>query len=197
MQSGVLHNADGSARFSSGRTQVLAAVYGPGNSRYSHREQPTRGVVEVVCRKSSGAPSAAERTAEAFVGRTLEEAVVVDSYPRKTLCVVLQVVHDDGGLLACLVNAACAAMIDAGVEMNFLPLASTFCAADDGPFLIDPTAAEEAREGNLVTVVCESTSSELVSVEAMGPMAPADMAKCAKAAAQIGASLHSIFRSLA
>ena len=57
--------------------------------------------------------------------------------------------------------------------------------------------AEEAREGNLVTVVCESTSSELVSVEAMGPMAPADMAKCAKAAAQIGASLHSIFRSLA
>ena len=34
LESGVLHNADGSARFSSGRTQVLAAVYGPGNSRY-------------------------------------------------------------------------------------------------------------------------------------------------------------------
>ena len=52
--------------------------------------------------------------------------MLTTKYPRKTLVVVLQCIHDDGGLLAAMVNAACAAMMDAGVEMNYLPLGSTY-----------------------------------------------------------------------
>lgn len=63
----------------------------------------------------------------------------------------LQVVSDDGGVLACAINAACAALVDAAVPLRTLCAAVSAAQqavegsdASSGALLLDPSAAEEA-----------------------------------------------------
>ena len=54
-------------------------------------------------------------------------------------------VAEDGGVLACALNAACAALVDAGVPLRTLCAAVAAAQAPEGGgLLLDPTAAEEA-----------------------------------------------------
>ena len=57
-----------------------------------------------------------------------------------------QVVSGDGGVLACALNAACAALVDAAVPLRTLcaAVAAAQAPGADGGLLLDPTAAEEA-----------------------------------------------------
>ena len=65
--------------------------------------------------------------------------------PAPSLPPYLQVVSDDGGVLACALNAACAALLDAAVPLRTLCAAVSAAQAEgDGGLLLDPTAAEEA-----------------------------------------------------
>lgn len=50
--------------------------------------------------------------------RTLEQVVLTAMHPRLGVTVVVQVVSADGSIDACAANAACAALIDAGVPMR-------------------------------------------------------------------------------
>ena len=61
---------------------------------------------------------------------------------------------------------------------------------------MDPTLSEEQRESALATVVCESKTLDLISIEAAGPMAQADVDLCIKAAGQVSGSLLGVYRRL-
>jgi exosome complex component RRP46 len=56
----------------------------------------------------------------------------------------LQVTHDDGSLLACAINAAVAALVDAGVAMRGLVSAVCLALTPSLTVLLDPLAAELA-----------------------------------------------------
>lgn len=56
----------------------------------------------------------------------------------------LQVTHDDGSLLACAINAAVAALVDAGVAMRGLVSAVCLALTPSLTLLLDPLAAELA-----------------------------------------------------
>ena len=60
-------------------------------------------------------PASEERELEHVVRRALQQVVLVEKHPRLGLLVVLQVVSDDGGVEACAMNAASAAIMDAAV----------------------------------------------------------------------------------
>jgi ribonuclease PH len=55
-----------------------------------------------------------------------------------------QVVHDDGAVLACAVNAAAAALVDAGVAMRGLVSAVCLTLTPSLTVLLDPVASELA-----------------------------------------------------
>jgi exosome complex component RRP46 len=63
------------------------------------------------------------------------------------------VLSDDGGLLACAINAVCAALVDAAVPLRTLCAAVAVAQAPgpDGGLLLDPSAAEEAAAAALGT----------------------------------------------
>jgi exosome complex component RRP46 len=113
----VLSRADGSARWAQGGTSVLAAVYGPIEAP-TGRQHAERAVVEVVFRPRSGPPGPAERHLESLVRQAAEGVVVTALHPRTIIQIVLQVEAADGSLLACALNAAGAALVDAGVPMS-------------------------------------------------------------------------------
>lgn len=76
--------------------------------------------------------------------QALSAAVLTHVQPRSQVAITVQVVADKGGLLACAINAASMALLDAGVPMH-LTVAATACALNaqsPRPLVLDPLAAE-------------------------------------------------------
>ncbi|KAI7844963.1 hypothetical protein COHA_001610 [Chlorella ohadii] len=149
---GLLTRADGSAQWTQGGTSCLASVTGPTQSYASSKEDAERATVDVVFRPRSGLAGAQERQHEAVIRRACEAVIVAALHPRALIQVVVQVVSDDGGVLACALNAACAALLDAAVPLRTLCAAVSAAQAEaDGGLLLDPTAAEEAAAAATAT----------------------------------------------
>ncbi|MCO5591046.1 hypothetical protein L7F22_045022 [Adiantum nelumboides] len=139
---GLLHRADGSARWSQENTIILAAVYGP-KAISGRKENSERAIVEVIWKPKTGMAGSIEREAEFVLKRTLEHIILTAMHPNTAISVIIQVVNDDGGALACALNAACAALVDAGVPLSGL-IAAVSCAVDDkGIIFLDPMKKEE------------------------------------------------------
>ncbi len=68
-----------------------------------------------------GSGSELERQYEQTIRGTVEGVIQAAQNPRTAVSITLQVMSDDGALLACALNAACAALVDAAV-----PMTSTF-----------------------------------------------------------------------
>lgn len=94
--------------------------------------------------------------------RALQQVVLVEKHPRLGLLVVLQVVSDDGGVEACAMNAASAAIMDAAVPCRGVLCSAASCSmaassSSDGAFAVvaDPTADElKTCENQTVASFC-------------------------------------------
>ncbi|KAF6077437.1 exosome component 5 [Phyllostomus discolor] len=138
----LLSRPDGSASFLQGDTSVLAGVYGPAEVKVS-KEIFNKATLEVILRPKIGLPGVAEKSRERLIRNTCEAVVLGALHPRTSITIVLQVISDAGSLLACCLNAACMALVDAGVPMQALFCGVT-CALDtDGTLMLDPTAKQE------------------------------------------------------
>ncbi len=188
-----LSRADGSAKFTSGSTTVLAAVFGPASPKIPSRERPSGAILSVVFKHASKTAASAtqsaetgttntralsgygatEREIERFIADALVACVAVKNYPRTVIEVVVQVISVDGSLVSTALNAATLALMDAGVEMNSLPVGTTClvktnggCNFEDGlesndgdnnytgnMIKFDPSADDEANKDHSVIVL--------------------------------------------
>lgn len=143
----VVARADGSARWAQDHTCVIAAVYGPKEAG-PRNEDPTQAAVEVVFQPMSGLSGSREADYERLIGGTLEAVIARSLNPRTEIQVVLQVAGEDGSVLPCALNAACVALVDAGVPLTRM-FAAVGCAYPrSSRFSIDPDAAEEASSSS-------------------------------------------------
>lgn len=163
-QLGVLNRADGSCRYSRGKTMVIAAVFGPVEAMQKN-EQADRASLIVQLRPAQGNSPVADRDLERFVASTFQSAIVLTMHPRTQIHIVVQVVNDDGGLLAAVINATSLALVDAAIPMHFVAVASAALIAADGqPAVLDASAAQEAKtEGGALTFVFDSKDGSLLS----------------------------------
>ncbi|XP_022862986.1 exosome complex exonuclease RRP46 homolog isoform X4 [Olea europaea var. sylvestris] len=120
----VLNRAHGSASFSQGETKILAAVYGP-KAGTKKNENPEKACIEVIWKPKSGQIGKAEKEYEMILKRTLQNICILNVHPNTTTTIIIQVVNDDGSLLPCAINAACSALVDAGIPLKYL--AVIFC----------------------------------------------------------------------
>ena len=114
---GVLSRADGSARFSHDKTEVLVAVYAPAEVKRA-RERLDAATIEVIVRPRAGLPGPVERELEQLLISTLEPCLITALHPRTAVSIVVQITHDDGGLLSAALNGTCVALMHAGVPMR-------------------------------------------------------------------------------
>lgn len=173
-----LNRADGSSKFSSGSSQILAAVYGPASPRIPSKERSDKAMIGVVFKfgtkaniasdnTSNAHPSygANERELERFIGDALMHCIAVDQYPRTVIEVVIQVLKADGSLVSNSLNGALLALMDAGIQMKSLSIATTCLVPINGdiinnPIRFDPTAEEESMDDYSVIVVATDTVKE-------------------------------------
>jgi exosome complex component RRP46 len=151
---GVLCRADGSARWTQGGTSILVAVHGPLEAPQS-QQNPHQAIVEAILQPRSGDPPGPEEHAlEAIICQTAQGAVLASLHPRTIIRLVVQVLEVDGSLLACALNAASVALLDAGIPMKFPFAAASLCLTlvEEGKgeekLLLDPTSVEEEEENN-------------------------------------------------
>ncbi|XP_029412987.1 exosome complex component RRP46 isoform X2 [Nannospalax galili] len=185
----LLSRPDGSASFLQGDTSVLAGVYGPAEVKVS-KEIFNKATLEVILRPKIGLPGVAEKSQERLIRNTCEAVVLGALHPRTSITVVLQVVSDAGSLLACCLNAACMALVDAGVPMRALFCGVTCALDSDGNLLLDPTAKQEKARA-VLTFALDSVEQKLLMSTTKGLYSDAELQQCL-AAAQ-AASQH-IFR---
>ncbi len=95
-----------------------------------------------------------------------------------------QVLQDDGALLSCALNAACAALVDAGVPMDAMLAAVTCALLPGGAVLLDPSGKEEEDASALVSIALPF-HFDLIGQKA----AAADGASTAKPMPVVGADL--------
>lgn len=181
-----LHRSDGSALWKSGSTHVLAAVYGPVSPRLPSQEKGDEAVVSVVIKSgnhnNAASSSSSSSTGTGMIEREWEQLLInvltacIDTklYARTVVEVVLQVVQDDGGGLAAALHAAVAALMDAGVGMTNLPVATTFVimnhpsSSEEDPtkeklILLDPSSEEELDpEASVLVLITENERPERI-----------------------------------
>ncbi|EOY29742.1 Ribosomal protein S5 domain 2-like superfamily protein isoform 2 [Theobroma cacao] len=140
----VLHRAHGSASWYQGDTKVLAAVYGP-KAGARKNENPEKACIEVIWKPKTGQTGKLEKEYEMILKRTLQSICILTVNPNTTTSIIIQVVNDDGALLPCAINAACVALVDAGIPMKHLAVAICCCVAKSGYVIMDPTKLEEQK----------------------------------------------------
>ena len=131
-----------------------------------------------------------ERELEYFLRDALSSCIIHERYPRCVIQVVIQIVQADGSVLGSAVNCALLALMDAGVAMWGLPVASTCVVIPkscydntttideddagvettkekhDDVIWLDPTAEEEAGAGHaIVVIVTDDTKQNQQTIE--------------------------------
>ncbi|XP_064237349.1 exosome complex component RRP46 isoform X2 [Aotus nancymaae] len=133
----------------------------------------------------------AEKSRERLIRNTCEAVVLGTLHPRTSITVVLQVVSDAGSLLACCLNAACMALVDAGVPMRALFCGVTCALDSDGTLVLDPTSKQEKEARAVLTFALDNVEQKLLMSSTKGLFSDAELQQCL-AAAQV-ASQH-VFR---
>ncbi|XP_002722356.4 exosome complex component RRP46 isoform X2 [Oryctolagus cuniculus] len=177
----LLSRPDGSASFLQGDTSVLAGVYGPAEVKVS-KEIFNKATLEVILRPKIGLPGVAERNRERMIRNTCEAVVLGALHPRTSITVVLQIVSDAGSLLACCLNAACMALVDAGVPMRALFCGVTCALDSDGTLVLDPTAKQEKEARAVLTFALDSVDRKLLMSTTKGLYSDAELQQCLAAA---------------
>ena len=154
---GVLSRADGSARFSHDKTEVLVAVYAPTEVKRA-RERLDAATIEVIVRPRAGLPGPVERELEQLLISTLEPCLITALHPRTAVSIVVQITHDDGGLLSAALNGTCVALMHAGVPMRGMLTGCCIALMPSGDALLDPTLEEQQA-----TAAARTNSFPLVS----------------------------------
>ena len=162
IQMGIVPGSIGSASVQMGLTSCLAIVNGPMECMRRSDELSDRAIVEVSFQISPFAspdrrvyhPNTDRRLIESAtqIQHSLEAALLLQTYPRSRISIVISVLSDDGGRLCTAINAASMALIDAGIPMKDICCAcsagGTIHSTDATSVLIDLNRMEESSNQN-------------------------------------------------
>lgn len=127
-QVGIIPNADGSAKYKSGDTIAIAAVYGPKEMHPQHKQDPEKGVLRCTYRMNSFSvddrvkPGPSRRGSEIskVIEWALEPVLDLEKFPSTVVDVHINIVQADAGTRCAGINAASMALAHAGIPMKSL-----------------------------------------------------------------------------
>ncbi|KAM9317533.1 exosome complex component RRP46 isoform 2-T2 [Pholidichthys leucotaenia] len=119
-----------------------------------------------------------ERSQEECLRQTCEASLLLSLHPRSSLTLVLQVLHDDGSLLSCCLNAACMALMDAGLPMSCLFCGVTCGIDSEGQIVTDPTADQEKESRALMTFAIDSKERRVMMSSTKGSFSVHELQQC-------------------
>lgn len=187
---GCLQAADGSALWKAGNTHVLAAVHGPIAPRIAAEEHADKCLIQVVIQTGAFAEW------EAFLTRILTACCYTRLYPRCVVSITLHFISQDGSVLAAALHAAVSALMDAGIEMQTLPVGVTCLLVPSmmtTMIQLDPTQVEEDEAASVVMVLTDT--DKLVSCHSSCLNASMDtILRCSALASNVSQAVTAFWR---
>lgn len=122
---GDILEAVGSAKYSCGKTAVWASVYGPAAPRYMRLERYDRCTVEVevvIMGESGARREKMEKEGKLFLQRILEQTIQLKLFPRLFLLIKVNILRNDGGMLAAALNACTLSLLNSNLPMYHVPV---------------------------------------------------------------------------
>ena len=147
--------AAGSALVYMGKTRVLCQVYGPQSSNSDVALDEGRLVFNVKFAKASGNTS---RVAELEIASKLNDALASTipllKYQKSVFELQLNIIENDGSVLAACINAASLALVDANFEMYHLVASASVAVhnKDELNVVVDPNLEETLESDGVVTL---------------------------------------------
>eukprot|EP00879_Flechtneria_rotunda_P003558 GHRR01003792.1.p1 GENE.GHRR01003792.1~~GHRR01003792.1.p1 ORF type:complete len:250 (+),score=66.73 GHRR01003792.1:129-878(+) len=201
-QLGVLQDADGSAMFEMGNTQVLASVFGPREVENRSEMQQDKAIVK--CEYAMAAFSTGERRRRGKTDRrstelskvirnTLEQTICLELLPRSQIDVCVQVLQADGGTRCACINAANLALADAGIPMHDMVASCAVGFLQSTPVL-DLNYMEDAGGGPDISVATHPNMDRLVLLQMDGKLPPEMFEECVALAVDGCKAVASVMR---
>ncbi|EFA75059.1 hypothetical protein PPL_11677 [Heterostelium album PN500] len=162
----LLNKADGSAKFSLDNSSVLAAIYGPVEVN-PRKEKISKATVEVVFTPDSGNQNYQTKEQESLIRNAIESVIMTMLHPRTLISIIIQVYSTDGSIVSCSINAACLALLDAGIELNSLIASISLSFNSDGQIYLDPTMKEE-NESKATAIYAFNSQLKLMMIKSSG-----------------------------
>lgn len=119
-------SADGSSYVEQGNSKIICMVHGPMEPKLRSQIDANKANIEVNISIANFATFQRKKRLKnekrvvemkTAIENTVEQSIISKLYPRTTIQISLQVLTQDGGLLAGMMNATTLALVDAGISM--------------------------------------------------------------------------------
>jgi exosome complex component RRP46 len=165
-----LSRPDGSAQFSANAaTRLLCSVFGPGEVKLA-KELASRAHIGVTYKPRTGQPANKDKVNEYALRSVCDGAVLAGLHPRTAVSLVLQELETDGSAgnqLACALNCACLALLDAAVPLRHT-FAAVHCSLLDERVLFFAAPDLQAASALSATFVLDSLANDVLFVSTSG-----------------------------
>ncbi|CCG23659.1 hypothetical protein CORT_0E00700 [Candida orthopsilosis Co 90-125] len=172
-------SSDGSSYVEQGNTKVICTVQGPiePSSRAQMNQDKANLEVNLTIanfstfeRKKRSKSEKRMVELRTTLERTFEQSILLHLYPRTNITINVQVLSQDGGMLAAITNSITLAIIDAGIAM-YDYVSSVSCGLFDQSPLLDLNNLEETDVSSItVGVIGKSEKLALLLLEDKMPL---------------------------
>ncbi|MCB9362592.1 exosome complex exonuclease Rrp41 [Candidatus Woesearchaeota archaeon] len=201
-KAGVVKNADGSAWFKIGKTEAIAAVYGPREIYPRFKQNAKEGVLQCFYNMMpfSGMgdrvrPGGNRRSKEIsmVITNALKPALDLSEYPNSAIDVFIELPKTDAGSRCASICAAAIALADAGIPMKDV-VSAVAVGIVDGTVLVDLDYAEEAFEGEVadIPIAVIPSTGELTLLQMDGRISKDNLIKALELGKQVSLKISEV-----
>lgn len=199
----VLAEAKGSCYLELGNTKLTCAVYGPRAGGKQGKAYSNRG--SIYCefdllpfsqdKRRGFQREADEQEYAKLLQETLEPALRLETFPNSTVDVYINVLEDDGSVLAAAMTAASVAITLAAIEMTDLVIGTPFVATEPA-LLIDPSKEEESSGAARVTIAQLVNSGDVAQIYVNGGLDQPVLREAINLSSDASAAVHEYIKSI-
>uniref|UniRef100_A0A0N5A2J4 RNase_PH domain-containing protein n=1 Tax=Parastrongyloides trichosuri TaxID=131310 RepID=A0A0N5A2J4_PARTI len=174
-ETGIQMQAQGSVSWKQGLTELRCSVFGPGPCRNKTRMRRDEVYLNIVVNQLPFATRDRKRNEntkrdrqQQSISRYLEtvfrKCVVTELYPKSQIDIYIDILLNDGSVLAACMNAAAVALASSSIPMRYVPTTITvgYC---DSDYVLDLNADEESTNVCKLTITTKNGSDMIVSID--------------------------------
>ena len=186
IETGVIPEADGSCKYTSGNTVAIASVFGPRKLHPQHMQNPQKGILRVnydmmsfsVPERKRPGPNRRGQEISKVTEWALAPCVDLSDFPNTVVDVFISIPQADAGTRVAGINAAAVALAQAGVPMREL-VSAVAVGKMDKTLVVDVCKEEEDfEEGEGATdvpVAITSRSKKVSLLQLDGKISPTEL----------------------
>lgn len=184
IETGILNRADGSAYIEWGGNKILVAVYGPREAYPKHTQNINKAIIKArynmaafsVDERKRPGPDRRSIEISKVISEALDEAIMVEQFPRTQIDVFIEVLQADAGTRIAGLTAASVAVASAGIPMKDFV---TGCTAGkvEGQIVLDLSKEEDNFGEADLPVGILSKSGKVVLLQMDGDLSPEEFDK--------------------